>query len=116
MLKERTRAAQMVAAKLMPVEADVNQAMTSLAALTSTMLAARTEANLSAVVGREAFDHIGEATNLLFKVRSSVLAAHTSLAETRDSIGLRVVSVGAWQDCPPMHAHDDGSNVVAINQ
>jgi hypothetical protein len=115
MRNERVRAATMVARQLTPAEADIDTAMTSLAALTTAMLAARAEANLSHCVAQDAFDDIGEATALLFKVRSKVIDAHQNLHQAQTDIGLREMSFGPSQ--PLLTASEDlpqKSNVIAI--
>jgi hypothetical protein len=102
MLKERTRAATMVADCLLPTEASINATMGNLAALTTAMLNALTVGNLPIATGQEAFDRLGEATNLAFQMRSKTLELHSSLNEAKADIGLREMGFGALQDCPPM--------------
>jgi hypothetical protein len=115
MRNERVRAATMVARQLTPAEADIDTAMTSLAALTTAMLAARAEANLSHCIGQDAFDDIGEATALLFKVRSKVIDAHQCLHQAQTDIGLRELSFGPSQGMLTASADFPlQSNVVAI--
>jgi hypothetical protein len=115
MRNERVRAATMVARQLSPAEAAIDTAMTSLAALTTAMLAARAEANLSHCVAQEAFDNIGEATALLFKVRSKVIDAHQSLHQAQADIGLREVSFGTSQgNLEGAEQALSPSNVIAI--
>ncbi len=115
MRNERVRAASMVARQLTPAEADIDTAMTSLAALTTAMLAARADANLSPCVAQDAFDNIGEATALLFKVRSKVIDAHHSLHQAQTDIGLREVSFGPSQGMLTASADFPmQSNVIAI--
>jgi hypothetical protein len=98
----RTRAATKVASQLIPTEAAIDHAVAQISALTTAMLSARVEAELSAVVGQHAFDHIGEATRMLFQARSHIVQAHQHLAETKIEIGLRTVSFGSASGCPPM--------------
>jgi hypothetical protein len=115
MRNERVRAATMVARQLTPAEADIDTAMTSLAALTTAMLAARAEASLSHCVGQDAFDDIGEATALLFKVRSKVIDAHHNLHQAQTDIGLREMSFGTSQgSLEGTEQALSPSNVVAI--
>jgi hypothetical protein len=115
MRNERVRAANKVAQQLAPTEANIDTAMASLAALTGAMLTARAEANLSHCVGQDAFDHIGEATALLFKVRSKVVDAHLSLHQTQVDIGLRETSFGPSQaNLNEDHAARSQTNVIAI--
>jgi hypothetical protein len=115
MRNERVRAASMVARQLIPAEADIDTAMTSLAALTTVMLAARSEANLSACVAQDAFDNIGEATALLFKVRSKIIDAHHSLHQAQTDVGLREMSFGTSQgNLDGSVQVSSPSNVIAI--
>jgi hypothetical protein len=95
---ERTRAAELVAANLFPAEADIETAFISLSSLATAFLQARASAKLSHVVGQDAFDQIGEATNYLFKARSKLIDAHRSLHQAQADIGLREVSFGPSQD------------------
>ena len=115
MRNERVRAATMVAQQLAPAEADIDTAMTSLAALTTAMLAARADANLSPCVAQDAFDDIGEATALLFKARSKVIDAHHSLHQAQTDIGLRELSFGPSQGMLAASADlPQQSNVIAM--
>jgi hypothetical protein len=115
MRNERVRAAKIVADHLGPAEADIDSAMTSLAALTTALLTARAEANLSHCIGQEAFNNVGEATALLFQVRSKIVDAHQCLHQVQKDIGLRETSFGPCQpwllEAPATAAQ---SNIVAI--
>jgi phosphoribosylaminoimidazole-succinocarboxamide synthase len=111
----RTRAATKVASQLIPTEAAIDDAVAQISALTTVMLSARVEAELSAVVGQQAFDHIGEATRMLFQARSHIVQAHHHLADTKIEIGLRTVSLGDGTECPPMKGSAAiGDNVISI--
>jgi hypothetical protein len=102
MLKTRLRAAEKVAEQLIPTEANIDSAIASLMSLSTTLMTAHEEANLSRMVSREAFDSLGEAVALMFQVRGKLLETHNRLTATREQIGLRTVGFGAWQSCPPM--------------
>ncbi len=113
MKKERTQAATMVADCLMPTEASINAVVGNLAALTTAMLNAITVGNLPIATAKDAFDRLGEANAMAIQMRSKVLDLHASLNEAKSDIGLREVSFGAWQDCPPMKiAGDNSGNAV----
>ena len=115
MRNTRTRAAQMVAKQLQQAEHDMELAMTSMAALTTAMIEARKEANLSHCIGQEAFDHTGEATNLLFKARSKIIDTHHSLHKAQADIGLRELSFGTSQGNLQNNFGDQAeSNVVPL--
>jgi hypothetical protein len=102
MLKARLSAAEKVAEQLIPTEADIDNAIASLMALSTTLMTAHEEANLSRMVSRGAFESLGEAVALMFQVRGKLLETHNRLTETREQIGLRTVGFGAWQSCPKM--------------
>lgn len=114
MRKERTQAATMVADCLMPTEASINATMGNLAALTTAMLNAIEVGNLPIATGKEAFDRLGEATSLVFQIRSKTLELHSSLNEAKADIGLRAVSFGAWQDCKLTASIDDSADTSVV--
>lgn len=118
-LEMRAAAAGRVAEQLAPAETDVDNAISSLMALSVTMMSAITDAKLPKVLAQDAFDSLGEAVALMFQARSKVIDTHHSLSAARGQIGLQTVSFGTWQDCPPMHADQSGAtsaggNVVPI--
>ena len=114
MLKQRTEAASMVAGSLATAEADIERALASVAALTTTMLNARTVAKLSPVVGQEAFSRIGETATLLFQAQNRVVDAHRALNDTRGEIGLGAKALGPFQECPPMGATNHSGEVIKL--
>jgi hypothetical protein len=89
MLQKRREAVSAVAEKLSAFELAVDQAIIAGAALTSEFPQARLHANLSAVVGQEAFGLVAEAMANLNAVRSKTVAAHHEFAEVQDSLGIR---------------------------
>ena len=117
MLKTRKRAAEMVVEHLGPAEEDVDNAISSLMALSVAMMSAINSAKLPHVLAQGAFDSLGEAVALMFQARSKVIDTHHRLNAAKDEIGLRAVSFGTWQSCPKAEMEDveaDGSNVVPI--
>lgn len=115
MRNARIHAAEMVAQNLEPAEASIEIALASVATLTKAMLDARAEAKLSHCVAQDAFDHLGEATALLFKVRSKIVDAHRSLHVAQRDIGLRELSFGTSQgSLDGAESASDQSNVVAL--
>lgn len=118
MRNDRMKAAQQVAEQLTPAEVDVDNTISSLMALSATMMAAIQDARLPRVTAKDAFDSLGESISLMFAARSKLVETHNHLNAAKTDIGLRTVSFGTWQDCPPMHASgDDGhtaDNVVPI--
>ncbi len=116
-LELRATAAMRVAEQLTPAEVDVDNAISSVMALSVSMMSAITDANLPRVLAKDAFDSVGEAVALMFQARGRLMNTHNSLNVARAQIGLEAVSFGPWQDCPPPHAqtaHLVGDNVVPI--
>lgn len=108
MLKTRRQAAIKVADRLFAVENAIDVAVRCAAELTAVMPEARTDANLSAVVGQEALDQAAQAFALLVQARRAMVETHHRLQETRVQIGLREVSVGDMSDKPPPSAAGRG--------
>lgn len=102
MLKQRREAAEKVAARLFAVEKAIDDALVRAAELNATMPAARSEANLSAVVGQDAFEGAAEAFAMLMRARRHIVETHNRLGATKDRIGLRTVAVGDGMEKPPL--------------
>jgi len=79
---EKALVAQRVANRLFATEKAVDAAMAEAASLMMSLAEARTELGLSAVVGDDATSKVAQAIATLAEARSSVVAAHGSLAET----------------------------------
>jgi hypothetical protein len=102
MLKQRREAAEKVAAHLFAVEEGVDAAISRAAQFTTAMIEARAEAKLSAVVGQAELALASRATALMVEARQLIVDAHKQLAQTRIEVGLREVSFGDLQECPPV--------------
>mgnify|MGYP003579822505 CR=1 FL=1 len=89
MLRKRREAAAKVAAGLFAVEEAIDQALKRAAELNALMPGARTDANLSAVVGQDAFEGAAETFASLAKARHHIVQTHHRLEETKNRIGLR---------------------------
>jgi hypothetical protein len=100
MLRTRQEAAIKVADRLFAVENAIDIAVRCAAELTAAMPEARTDANLSAVVGQDALDQAAQAFALLVQARRAMVETHHRLQETRVQIGLREVSVGDIAEKP----------------
>ena len=103
MLKDRRAAAMKVAESLFAAEDAIDQALARAAELNSTLVAARTEAKLSAIVGQDAFDGAAAAFAALARARADIVETHKRLSETKVQVGLREVSIGDVGK-PPMTA------------
>ena len=95
MLKNRREAATKVADSLFAAEAAIDAALARAANLSSALVQARTEANLSAIVGQDAFEGAAAALSALVRARADIVETHKRLSETQIKIGLRNV---AWGD------------------
>lgn len=109
MLKTRREAAIKVAESLWAAENAIDIALAKAAELNGTIVSARSEANLSALVGHEAFEVSASAFAALARARSDIVEAHKRLSETKIQVGLRTVSVGDGPDKPllPLEGRQD---------
>ena len=104
MRKQRIDAVRKVAEKLFEAEKAVDLAIVCAAELTASLPAARFEANLSAVVGQEAFDEVAKTLPALVAGRQALVDTHRRLDQTKNEIGLREVAFGTPDGKPPAHA------------
>jgi hypothetical protein len=105
MLKDRRTAAIKVAESLIAAENAIDNALARAAELNGNMVTARSEANLSAVVGHDAFEMCAAAYASLARARCDIVETHKRLGETRIQIGLRTVNIG---DMPPKEDENQG--------
>ena len=103
MLKDRRNAAMKIAGRLLAAEEAIDAALARTAELNGTMVTARSDANLSALVGHEAFEGSAAVFAALARARSDIVETHKRLSDARNQIGLRTVNIG---DLPPKA--DDG--------
>ncbi len=85
---------RLVADDLFAAEAAIDNALAAAARLTGAMTEARMEANVSAVVGQDAFDGVSETLAALTSARRSIVRTHNGLAVVKDQVGLRTVNIG----------------------
>ena len=114
MLKQRCNAAQKLAKRLFQTEQAIDEAISRMANLTGYMPIARTEANLSAVVGQDAISQAAETLSILVEARKQLVATHHRLAETRDQIGLRTAAMGSDDMKPPVQARQAEETIVSL--
>jgi hypothetical protein len=105
MLKERRAAAMKVAESLFAVEEAIDLALARAAELTSTMVSARLDAKLSAIVAQDAFEGSASTVAALVRARADIVATHKKLSESQVQIGLGTVSFG-----------DNGKPPVAVDR
>lgn len=94
MLKERRDAAMKVADSLFSLEKAIDEALTRAAEFHGTLISARTDAKLSALVAHDAFETAASAFASLARARCDVVETHNRLNEAKDQIGLRTVAIG----------------------
>jgi hypothetical protein len=88
------KSAQDVADHLFAAERAIDEAIRHAAALAGILPQARLEANISAVLGQEAFAGAGRAIATLTEARGELVRTHGALAEVRDRVGLRNTAFG----------------------
>jgi hypothetical protein len=94
MLKNRLQTAQKVADSLFAAEEAIDAAFARVAELNGILVAARTEAKVSAVMGQEAFDGAAVTFAALAQARAGIVETHKRLSEVQIEMGLRAVSWG----------------------
>jgi hypothetical protein len=102
MLSKRREAAMKVAQSLWAAENAIDAALARSAEFNSTLVSARSDANLSAVVGQEAFEVSASAFAALARARADIVEAHRRLSETKIQVGLRTVAIGDDDQKPPV--------------
>jgi hypothetical protein len=94
MLKARRDAAIKVVKSLYAAEDAIDAALACAAELNSTLVNARREAGVSALVGQEAFEVAASAFAALARARCDIVETHKRLSETKIQVGLRTVAIG----------------------
>jgi hypothetical protein len=94
MLKDRRNAAMKVVESLYAAEDAIDAALARAAELNGTLVTARGDAKVSALVGHEAFEVAASAFAALAKARSDIVETHKRLSETKIQMGLREVAIG----------------------
>lgn len=112
MLKQRRNAAENLAKRLFAAEQAIDEAICKMADLTGYMPIARTNANLSAVVGQDAISQAAKTLSALVGVRGHLVATHNRLADTRNQIGLQAMAMGSTDMKPPVLARETDENIV----
>ena len=102
MFKDRRSAAIKVAQSLFAAEAAIDAALARAAELNGNMVTARTDANLSALVGQDAFEVSAAAFAALARARCDIVETHRRLSEAKIQIGLRTVAMGDGPEKPPV--------------
>lgn len=91
---KRIEVARAGAAKLMAVEAALDTALSQTAELVGLLPSLRLNAGLSAVIGQDAVDDLGETLNHIITARRTLVRAHGGLQTVREQIGCGAVAMG----------------------
>jgi hypothetical protein len=94
MLNKRRQAAMKVVQSLYAAEDAIDVALARAADLNSTLVTARAEAEVSALMGHDAFEVAASAFAALARARCDIVEAHKRLSETKIQMGMRAVSFG----------------------
>ena len=113
MLKKRREAAMKVAESLWAAEEAIDAALARAADFNGTLVTARTDAQLSALVGQDAFEVAASAFAALARARADMVEAHKRLSETKIQVGLRTVAIGDLGK--PAIAQADGPHLQAVS-
>ena len=106
-------AAYEVATQVRAVEDAIEGALAELAELQGRMIRARATFGIATATGHEAFEQLAIAMHSLVKARGGMANCHMSMKETTQFVpGLRTVSWGDGEECPPQEARS-GLRVVA---
>jgi hypothetical protein len=90
---KRRIVAERLANHLFTTEVAVDTTLALMRDLIAAMPRARLEAGLAARVGQQAVDRVLEAASGMASARRSLIAAHEALAEAKDQVGLRRITL-----------------------
>jgi len=113
MLKDRRTAAFKVAESLFATEVAIDAALARAAELNGNMVTARGEANLSAIVGQDAFEVSAAAFAALARARCDIVETHKRLNDTKIQMGLRTLAIGDTEK-PPLFEGADGRHLQSV--
>lgn len=97
-----------VATQVRAVEDAIETALEEIAELQGRMIRARAAAGIATATGHEAFEHLAQAVQNLVSARGGMAHCHGTLKETKQFVpGLRTVSFGDAEECPPQQGRAD---------
>ena len=103
-----------VATQVRTVEDSIETALTELADLQGKMIRCRAVAGIATATGQAAFEQLAAALSGLVAARGSVANCHGALADAKQFVpGLRTVSFGEGDECPPKKIAFTDLRVVA---
>ena len=108
MRTKRIEAAKLVAARLFEAERAIDLAASRIAELNAVMPMARLDANMSAMIGQDAFASSADALTFVAKARERMVSTHLHLKSAQDDLGIPEISFGDSIK-PPSPASGSGS-------
>ena len=99
-------AAHEVATQIRAVEDIIDGALGEIAELQARMVRARATTGVGIATGHAAFEQLAMALQGLVAARGGMAGCHATLLEAKGSVpGLRTVSFGDGDECPPSTGH-----------
>ncbi len=103
-----------VATQVRTVEDVIETALEEIAELQMRMIRARAAAGVATATGHDALQHLAGALQGLVSARGGIAKCHASLVDVKQFVpGLRTVSFGDAQECPPPPSGQVDLRVVA---
>ena len=97
-----------VATQIRTVEDSIDAVLAEIAELQSKLMRARSISGVSVATGHEALEKLVGANQALVGARGSIAGCHAALVDAKGQVpGLRTVSWGDGEDCPPKTARAD---------
>ena len=101
-------AAHEVATQIRTVEDCIEEALIEIADLQSKMLRARAAAGVATSTGHAALEQLAATVQALVAARGGMSSCHSALLDAKQFVpGLRAVSFGEGEECPPKVARTD---------
>lgn len=101
-------AAYEVATQVRAVEETIDSALNEIAELQARILHANSVAGVGFAVVHPTLEKLGTAVSGLIETRGAIVGCHAALADAKAKVpGLRTVSWGDGEDCPPNTARAD---------
>lgn len=101
-------AAHEVATQIRTVEDCIEEALIEIADLQAKMLRARAAAGIATATGHAAFEQLATTVQALVAARGGMANCHGELVDAKQFVpGLRTVSFGEGDECPPKVARTD---------
>jgi hypothetical protein len=94
MRTKKIEVAKLVAARLFEAERAIDLAATRIAELNAAMPMARLDANMSAMIGQDAFESSTDALTFVARARERMVNAHVRLKAVLGDLGIAEISFG----------------------